>query len=157
MGDAGLWRGCFPWSPPVWTPLLDLAVAALAGGLLGRWAPLLRALTPARDLDHAVHLAAEAAFYRLGLRKTRESTGILLYVSLAERRAVVLADDGIAAKVPAETWDEVCGLLLAGAAAHDLASGYETALRRCADILAKPFPPRRRNPNELADGLRIIP
>lgn len=150
-----------PWD--AWLPwgfrgalLLDLLAAAALGALFGRMALAVRLLTPVRDQRAAVHLAAEAAFYRFGLRKTRGSTGILLYVSLAEHRAVVLADDGIAAKVPAETWDQVCGLLLKGAGARDLATGYEEAVARCAQILAKPFPPRKKEPDELANRLRVL-
>jgi putative membrane protein len=150
------WDALLPWGAEDWVPLLNLGLAALGGTLLGRRPFFLRLLTPARDLEQAVHLSAEATFYRLGLRKTRESTGILLYVSLAEHRAVVLADHGIAAKVPASTWNEVCADLLQGAAAHDLAAGFENAIARCADILAQSFPARRHNRNELPNRLCVV-
>jgi putative membrane protein len=155
LSEGRAWDGIVPWGFQG-VLLLDLAAAAVCGLLFGRLAPLQRAFTPAKDQAQAVSLAAEAAFYRYGLRRTKESTGILLYVSLAEHRAVVLADHGIASKVPPETWDEVCALLLKGAASRDLASGFEDAVAACARILAKPFPARKKNPDELENRLRVL-
>ncbi len=77
------------------------------------FSPVPRWLTPTAWRKATVDRAATAQFEALGLANTRERTGVLLYVSLAHRRAEVLADEGIYAKAPHQAWDEVIALLTA--------------------------------------------
>ncbi|MCX6124471.1 MAG: hypothetical protein NTV34_06935, partial [Proteobacteria bacterium] len=74
-------------------------------GLVGiYWLPMpasfLRFLVPTREQILRVDHRAELEFYRSRIQQTSGHTGILLFVSLAERRAVVLADKGISEKLP---------------------------------------------------------
>ena len=154
----GLWRSQLPWGHWAWFPL-DALSAMVAGWLLAKLPYVRRLLTPQRDLDHAVHLGAEAAFHRLGVHRTADRSGILLYVSLTERRAVVLADQGISSKVGAEEWRAVCKLLLDGASRHDLATGFERAIDHSSSVLQKHFPLRKAKAakrDQLPDRLRIL-
>jgi putative membrane protein len=112
-----------------------------------------RALTPGARLTAKVLAAAHAQFDALGLTHTRDHTGVLLYVSLAERRAQVLADTGIYAKAPPQVWDEVVGLLIAGVKHGRPADGFVDAVTRTGEILAACLPPREDDTNELPDGL----
>jgi putative membrane protein len=112
-----------------------------------------RALTPASRLTAKVQAAAHAQFDALGLTHTRDHTGVLLYVSLAERRAQVLADTGIYAKAPPQVWDEVVTLLVAGMKRGHPAGGFVDAVNRTGEILAACLPPREDDANELPDGL----
>lgn len=112
-----------------------------------------RALTPASRLAAKVQATAHAQFDALGLTHTRDHTGVLLYVSLAERRAQVLADTGIYAKAPPQVWDEVVGLLIAGLKHGRPADGFVDAVTRTGEILAACLPPREDDTNELPDGL----
>ena len=121
--------------------------------LLASWPALARVLTPKSVLKRRVHEAALAQFEILGLTHTRDRTGILLYVSLAEHRAEVLADEGIYAKAPKEVWNEIVGLLVAGLKAGDPGSGFVRAVERTGGILAACLPPRDDDANELPDGL----
>lgn len=120
---------------------------------LGSWTALARLLTPGKVLDRRVHRAAVAQFEALGLAHTRDRTGILLYVSLAEHRAEVLADEGIYAKAPHAVWDEVVGLLVSGLKAGAPGDGFVAAVERTGKILADCLPPREDDANELPDGL----
>lgn len=117
------------------------------------WTPVLRLLTPKKLLAARVHAAALTQFEAQGLTHTRDRTGILLYASLAEHRAEVLADEGIYAKAPREVWDEIVQLLIAGLKAGDPASGFVHAVERTGQILAACLPPRADDANELPDGL----
>jgi putative membrane protein len=117
------------------------------------WTPLLRLVIPKSLLAARVHRAALVQFEALGLTHTRDRTGILLYASLAEHRAEVLADEGVYAKAPREVWDEVVSLLIAGLKAGDPASGFVQAVERTGEILAAHLPPREDDANELPDGL----
>jgi putative membrane protein len=117
------------------------------------WTPILRLVIPRNLLGARVHAAALTQFEALGLAHTRDRTGILLYASLAEHRAEVLADEGIYAKAPREVWDEIVSLLIAGLKANDPASGFVRAVERTGQILAACLPPREDDANELPDGL----
>jgi putative membrane protein len=128
--------------------LLFIVVYGLAGLPAVR-----RALTPASRLAARVKVAAHSQFDALGLTHTRDRTGVLLYVSLAERRAQVLADTGIYAKAPPQVWDEVVGLLIAGLKRDAPADGFVDAVTRTGEILAACLPPRVDDINELPDGL----
>ena len=135
---------------------LYAAAQALIFGIvlvLAGMAGVRRALTPSTRLSAKVKQAAEAQFEALGLTQTRDRTGILLYVSLAERRAQVLADSGIYEKAPPQVWDEVVGLLTAGLKRGAPADGFVDAVNRTGQILAACLPPREDDTNELPDGL----
>jgi len=128
-------------------------VAALVVSIPG----IRRALTPRSLKAERVHRAAMEQFLAKGLHMTRERTGVLLFASLAEHRAEVVADEGIYAAAPHEVWDEVVALLIAGLKRKDPAGGFEAAIRRSGEILAQYVPPRADNPNELPDRLVILP
>jgi len=132
--------------------VLQAVIFALVWCLVA-WTPVLRLVIPRKMLGARVHAAALAQFEALGLAHTRDRTGILLYASLAEHRAEVLADEGIYAKAPREVWDEIVGLLIAGLKAGDPASGFVHAIERTGEILAACLPPREDDANELPDGL----
>lgn len=117
------------------------------------WTPIPRLLTPKKLLAARVHAAALTQFEALGLTRTRDRTGILLYASLAEHRAEVLADEGIYAKAPNEVWDQIVQLLIAGLKEGDPTSGFVRAVERTGEILAACLPPREDDANELPDGL----
>lgn len=119
--------------------------------------PVRRALTPASLKAERVHRAAMEQFLGHGLHATRDRTGILLFASLAEHRAEVIADEGIYSAAPNAVWDEVVALLVGGLKRDDIAGGFEAAVARCGEILAEHVPPRADNPNELPDRLVVLP
>src|SRR5215475_6198571 len=95
---------------------LLLAVVAAYG--LGQWLGnipgIVRLVTSRERMAHKVKLRAEQAFYQHGLHKTKGRTGILILVSLLERRVHILADKGINDLVPPGTWDELVSGILDG-------------------------------------------
>jgi putative membrane protein len=130
------------WGRPPWLGLgLDVLGAALAGRLLALLPWVRRILTPQPDQAAAVHRAAEAAFLRLGLYRARGDAGVLLFVSLEERRAVVLAGAGIADLAGPEHWDRTCAALTSSARRKDLAEGFVQAVGLAAGVMAKHHPP----------------
>ncbi|HZU95738.1 MAG TPA: hypothetical protein VFF73_03450 [Planctomycetota bacterium] len=151
------WLEADVWEIPVYVLVPAQAVALFAGFYLARSSPrFLRAFLPRALLQRHVDIAARRAFRALDIAKTQGGTGIMLYVSLFERVAVVLADKGIAAKAQQSTWDGVRDLLIAGLRQGDGAGGFTRAIAECGKILAKDFPPGAENPNELPNQLRIL-
>ena len=130
----------------------------LAGGLalgLSRLDLVRRLLTPRLDQIRQVELRAEIEFYEHRVGQTRGNTGILLFVSLMEHRAVVLADRSIAEKLDAEIWQELVDLMIQGVKRGDLAAGMKEAIQRCGELLAPHFPIAEDDSNELRDHLVV--
>jgi putative membrane protein len=102
------------------------------------------------------HALASEQFLAHGLHTTEARTGVLIFVSLFERYAEIVADAGIAAKVEQAVWDESLAQLLAEIRAGRLADGLVGAIGRAGTVLAVHFPPRPRDRNELPNDLVIL-
>ena len=130
----------------------------LAGGLalgLSHLDTVQRLLTPRLDQMQQVDQRAEIEFYELEMSQTQDRTGILLFVSLMEHRAIVLADHSIAEKLDAEIWQELVDLMIQGVKRGDLAEGMAQAIQRCGELLSPHFPIADDDTNELRDHLVI--
>jgi putative membrane protein len=114
-----------------------------------------RILTNKLDREAQVSMRALNEFYQLGMTKTRDQTGILIYLSMMEHQVVVLADEGISSKLPPETWQGVVDLVLQGKKDKDLESGIIAAIARCGEILSSQFPIKDDDTNELSNHLII--
>lgn len=95
-------------------------------------------------------------FGRLGVWDTEENSGVLIYVQLVDRCVEILADRGIAARVPQAEWESICRGMEAAFTAGDYRQGALTAIRRTGELLAEHFPARQDNPNELPDRPLLI-
>jgi putative membrane protein len=134
----------------LWVFPAVFAVCFLVVYPLLRGLPVLKRLFISRaDMAEEVGEAALTAFYRHRLAETRDRTGILLFVSVYERRAVVLADKGINAKVAPETWQQVVELVLRGIREGRRAEGLCEAVTRCGQLIASQFPIRAGDKDEL--------
>lgn len=101
---------------------------------------------------------AELEFYRQKINGANKRSGILLFVSLMEHKAVVLADVSISQKLPNETWDKVVQTLVLGIKNNDAVSGFEKAISECGAILKEKLPMSAnavKKSNELSDLLII--
>lgn len=147
--------GLVLFSPPLtpWVYLAFQAAALVLGHALGRIDALRRQLLPETLVEERVAERARRSFAEHGLSRTERRTGILIFVTLLERRVVVLADAGIDAVLnPEESWSEVVDLAVRGLQSGRAIDGLEAAIRRCGEILARhaPAPP---TPNELPNAL----
>lgn len=97
--------------------------------------------------------AALEQFFLQNLHNTRERTGILIFVSLAESYVEIIADKGINDVVPKDTWDKVVADFVAAVKEGKPAEGFVTAITQCGHVLHEHFPARDDNPNELPDHL----
>lgn len=116
-----------------------------------------RALTPNR-LKHArVRRRAEEQFLAKNLHLTRERTGVLIFVSLGEHMAELIADEGIAAHVDGHVWNRAMAALTEGLKRGHPAKGFSEAIGLCAEVLAEHFPAHPDdNPNELPDAVVVL-
>jgi putative membrane protein len=147
LGDAVLWVA----GPPT--------VGAAIGYLLGAAWPALRVrLVHADVIEHRVRQRAFSAFVEQEVFRTRARTGILLFLSLLEHRAVVLTDAGINARVPQHEWDAIVAGIVTGMRHGRPGPALATAIRYCGNLLAGQGLTRGSDDtDELTDELRRRP
>ncbi|MCR4283237.1 MAG: DUF5130 family protein [Bauldia sp.] len=95
-------------------------------------------------------------FLAHGLHTTEARTGVLIFVSLAERHAEIVADAGISGEVEDTVWQAAMDKLVAEIRAGRLADGLIAAIDTTGAVLAKHFPPRADDRNELPNDLVIL-
>lgn len=115
--------------------------------------PLRMALTPAPTKARRVRRAATAHFRAAAEARTAKRTGVLLYLSLAEHRAEIVADSGIHATVPPEWWGDAMAALLGPVRDGRPGDGLAAAVERIGALLADHFPAAEDDVNELPDRL----
>lgn len=96
-----------------------------------------------------VRRAAERAFTRLGMTRTRERNGVLFFVVPRRRAFVVLGDEGIHQKVGQEFWEAIAQAMSAKFREGDFTGGLEDGIRTVGEKLAAHFPHRPDDVNEL--------
>jgi putative membrane protein len=110
-------------------------------------------LAPRRWQYIRSHDNALKQFLARNVHLTTERTGVLIFVSLAERYAEIVADAGINAKVPQDMWDSIVAGLIDDAKHGLLADGFVTAVAAVGALLAEHFPVGPDDVNELDDHL----
>ncbi len=117
---------------------------------VGRW------LMPEDTLNRMTQARAALAFVEEEIFSTRDRTGVLIFLALAEHRAAVVADEGINREVPQALWDGIVADLVAGMKAGEAPEALEHAVVRCGEILAEHrLGPRPDDTDELLDRARI--
>jgi len=106
---------------------------------------------PLSFLQGTARARAESLFSHLRVWDTEHNSGVLIYVQLVDRRIEIVADRGIAAKVAQAEWDAVCRGMEAAFRKGAFLQGALEAIQAITRILARHFPPRGRNANELPD------
>ena len=141
---------------PGWTTaeisLIQLGTfVALAA--LGWWRPVRMALVPTRvKKARAARLACEQFFVQR-LHETAGRTGVLIFVSVAERHVEIIADVGISKLVDDNVWQRAVDHFTANVKAGRIAEGFIGAIEQCGGVLIGHFPAAGRNPDELPDHL----
>jgi putative membrane protein len=128
-------------------------VTFLAVMLVQQWEPLKFALIPGPTKTARVHGQAVRQFKVGAERRTTGRTGVLIYLSMREHRAEIVADESIAQLVPAEVWGEAMGDMLAEIRKGRLAEGLAAGVRDVGYVLAQHFPRGSEDVNELPDRL----
>lgn len=147
-----------PWAPAgpreLFTVALVLAALAfLLFRLLLIWRPLRLALTPPRTKARRVRRRALELFRTAAEKRTRAATGVLLYLSLDEHRAELIADESIHSKVAPELWGEAMADLVEEVKAGRPGAGMAKAVERIGAVLCEHFPRSPGDRNELPDRL----
>ncbi|MEC9068023.1 TPM domain-containing protein [Pelagerythrobacter marinus] len=143
-----------------WTPgeLFGIATAVglakfAAVWAIQLWQPLKFALVPGPVKSARVHAKAVKLFKVGAERRTHGRTGVLIYLSMREHRAEIVADQPIAEKVPADVWGEAMADMLAEIRKGCVAEGMAAGVRDVGRVLSGHFPRAEDDRNELPDRL----
>jgi putative membrane protein len=152
VGSA-LLAAYLPWEHPAFVLAAQFAMGTAGFGLARLLPDFKRTFV---FEDRATAVAEEQAFqefYANGLHKTEAATGVLLFVSLLERRVVVLADEGIDARADAGFWADTDQRILDGIRRGSLRDGLIAGIERAGERLAEQFPWKEGDRNEIPDRL----
>lgn len=104
--------------------------------------------------NKSVKKLAEEEFFKLGIDKTRDKTGIIIFFLLESRQFNILADEGINKKVPEKTWDKIKDEMQEHFAEGKFSEGIIHGIGRVGKILSEYFPIKSDDTNEISN--RVI-
>lgn len=145
----------FTWMKVQWIYLLQLLVFAAVVFTLWPVAVRIR-LVPKSARNNYVRRRATEQFLAQSLHTTTGRTGVLLFVSVAERRVEIIPDSAIDAKVPNGTWQSIVDDFTNDLSAGRGTDGFIKAIERIGKLLGEHFPPSAIDPNELPDHLIVL-
>lgn len=135
--------------------LIQLAVFLIVTLALLPAAIRLLLVPPYLKRQHA-HRRAIEQFLAQNLHTTEGRTGVLLFVSVAERYAEIIADRAIDVQVQDGVWKTIIDELTGAIGAGRPTEGFVAAIGSIGSTLAQHFPPGTNDPNELPDHLIIL-
>jgi putative membrane protein len=134
---------------------IDVALLFVIGSLVtSRSNSLRRLLTTDKFRSALVRTSAAAMFYEAGIANTNAEMGLLIYLSVLERRLELIADRGILKGVNALEWNQQLFELHEAGRKAD-APTLQTGLENLGALLSKHLPATGENPNELPDAPRF--
>ncbi len=162
--------------PLLWSAILALLFpgACLLGGLSMRWVHIYQIqliifillailllsvpglhlkLVPARVKHARASRLAKAEFYTQGVQVTAHHSGVLFFVSLAERYVEIVADKGIHEKLGEAHWQGIIDRFVAHVRRGQVVDGFVDAIGACGAAMAEHYPPDPADASELSDGL----
>lgn len=141
---------------PLWITLF-IAGGTLLGWLLGRLLPgWQRYLIGPSALAEQAFVRADQWFLKEEIFKTRDRTGIMIFIARYEHQVIIRADKGIAKIVDHGEWQHIADDLVAAIKRQDLTGGIITAINACAELLrARGVEARPDDADELSNRLRM--
>jgi len=98
---------------------------------------------------------AVAVFERLGMHKTADRHGVLIYVAVTDRKLAVIGDRGIHERVGEDYWRRVVAAVTDHFRNERPRDGFLHAVGDVGEMLARHFPRRPDDRNELSDEISI--
>ena len=144
-------------SEPLWYAVGIIVLFFPLAEIAARLAPVQRLFISKDEREYETHARAALEFFTSGLAHTKNHTGVLIFLSLMERKCVVLADEGISSRLPESTWQGIVDKVIAGIRSGRPADGLVHAIEDCGKILSEHFPASGKHENQLPNQLIIKP
>ncbi len=143
-----------PWNfAELWVPVA-VAGAYVAGILMAHVAkPVQRLMTTRQERERKVRRAAAACFYERGVANTEQESGLLIYLSLLERRIELIADRGLLDAVPVLEWNQI---VVATRTQRATPASLLEVLRTLAPLLTRYLPAKAADRDELPDKVHFV-
>ena len=94
-------------------------------------------------------------FLRAGMDKTKDGTGVLIFILFSEHKFEIIADKGIDSKISPAMWEEIKTGITTEFKSQNYLAGITGAVNKIGDILHKEFPARNDDTNELSDDVIV--
>jgi uncharacterized membrane protein len=124
-------------------------VAAIAEAE-GRTSGEIRVFVSRQPVNDPVPVA-QSEFVRMGMERTRERNGVLIFVAPATNKFAVIGDSGVHEKCGQVFWQELTSTMSGHFRESDFTRGIVHGIRKAGDLLAQHFPRRPDDVNELPD------
>jgi uncharacterized membrane protein len=89
------------------------------------------------------------------MTKTKDRTGVLIFLLLQDKQFFILADEGIHCKVEEGTWEKIASEMSQQFSQKNYRDGIVNAIHKVGDILSKHFPRNSNDTNELSDEVHM--
>lgn len=144
---------------PLWLGAMDIFLAQwvvfIVFALLFRLPAISIRLIPKPVRHWRASNMARRQFLENNLHHTNNETGVLLFVSEAERYVEIIADRGINDVVDKQVWQSIVDEFIAEVKAGRTHEGLVNCINKCGDLLKEKVPPTG-NKNELPNHLVIL-
>ncbi len=144
---------------PLWTSPLQILLAQwtvlVVLGLVLHWQPLKMALVPRRIKRWRAGNLARRLFLEHNLHHTRGATGVLLFVSDAERYVEIIADRGISEQVPDAQWQSIVDAFVVRVKRDEVLDGFLECVAACGEHLIRHVPATDQK-NELPNRMVVL-
>ena len=154
--DHGTWGGIPLWGQVGLLVIVMLACFIVGAVLADRFRSLRRLFTPRSHMQDEVNLRARELFFDRRVHHTAGASGLLIFVSLYERTAVVLGDRSVVETLGEKFPEELCKRLTASLRSQDVASAICDTIQHAATSLQNALPRTASDVNELPDTLVLL-
>lgn len=96
---------------------------------------------------------ARSAFEALDMRKTQLRNGVMFLLAVLDKKFVILGDDGINNKVPADFWEKTRDIVQENFRKNLFAQGLAEGVKLAGEQLAAFFPREKKDANELPNAI----
>ncbi len=111
---------------------------------------------PFKDRKLNVYELAVKNFYELGMNKTKDKTGVLIYLLLSDKKFQIIGDEGINKKVSKEFWDVLALKTAEHFKNNKFEDGIKFAVNEVGTVLKREFPMKKGDTNELSNDVVMM-
>ncbi|KAF0092752.1 MAG: hypothetical protein FD163_1956 [Hyphomonadaceae bacterium] len=140
----------------IWQILTLQTLVFICAAIIAKYLKISIMLVPKFVKRQNVHKASLEQFTAHGIHQTDARTGVLIYLSQAEKMVEVVADKGIYSKVDKAVWEDAVVKILAKSKDGDLVHGLIDGIETVGAVLAEHFAPSENDVNEISDSVVFI-
>lgn len=108
-----------------------------------------------KNRNLSIYNLAVHNFYELGMEKTKDKTGVLIYLLLSDKKFQIIGDEGINKKVSKEFWDIIAMKVGEYFRKNKFVEGICFAIEEVGKVLKKEFPMKAGDTNELSNDVVV--